>query len=297
MKSSLLIMDGGMGLELLRRDRSGQDSGLWSAQALLDAPELVADVHNDYIAAGARVIITNSYSAIPSYLAKTDLEDRYLELADQAGRIARQVADAAPERVLVAGSIPPLSESYRADLVPADEEAAPIYAALTATLAPYVDVFVCETMSSIREAVNAVSAARSAGGPETPVWVAWTLADEAGQGLRSGESITDAVAALAEYAPDAYLFNCADPDAITAGLEELKGLTDKPIGAYPNGFNIPAGWTLDNEIQAEPRPITPADFVVYAQQWQQQGARIIGGCCSLGPDFISALYKAEQSAA
>ena len=64
--AELTVIDGGMGGEL--QLRSGKTGGLWSAQALVDAPDLVREVHEDYVSAGAEVIITNTYSTIPSYL-------------------------------------------------------------------------------------------------------------------------------------------------------------------------------------------------------------------------------------
>ena len=285
--TDLTIMDGGMGSELLKR--SGQRGGLWSAQALLDAPETVAQVHQDYIDAGARLIITNTYSTVPSYLQKGGWQDRFLELATLAGQIARDVADQGPDHVRVAGSLPPLNESYRFDLVPPAQEAASVYTALAQALMPYVDLFICETMSSVREARNAVAAARRVGGADTPVWVSWTLAEEPGRGLRSGESISQAVAELADYGVEAYLFNCTSADAITAGLAELRTLTTRQIGAYPNLLHIPAGWTLDNEVQAGHYEMTDEEFRAYAVIWREQGAQIIGGCCGIGPQHIRAL--------
>ena len=76
MTEKLMILDGSMGGELARRGY-GKSDGIWSAKALLDAPEMVAEVHRDYVKSGCRVITTNSYSTIPSYLDKGDLEDRY----------------------------------------------------------------------------------------------------------------------------------------------------------------------------------------------------------------------------
>lgn len=288
---SFTILDGGMGGEIQRR--SGQKGGLWSAQALIDAPDMVRDIHAEYIQAGARVIITNSYSTIPSYLAKGGLQDEYPRYASLAGEIAREAAQAASETVWVAGSIPPLSESYRADLVPGTAEAVPVYAKLVEMLTPHVDLFVCETMSSIAEAVNASQAVRQVIGSEKPLWVAWTLAEQPGGGLRSGESIEDAVAALAPYEVDAYLFNCTTPAAISGGLETLRALTDKPIGAYPNRIFIPAGWTLDNEVNSQSSEMSVTEFLEFVQEWRRAGANIVGGCCGIGPEFIEALAEAS----
>lgn len=290
--SDLVILDGGMGVELLRR--ADTRSELWSAQALLDAPEMVAAVHRDYVAAGARIILTNNYSTIPSYLAKTGMAERYLELTQLAGEIARQVAQQSADAVQVAGSLPPLDESYRWDLVPADALAQPIYAELSRVLAPYVDLFICETMSCVREAHNAMTAVRGVVGRDKPVWVSWTLDEVPGRGLRSGESVAEAVAALADLQPDAYLFNCTSPEAISQGLSQLRELTDKPTGAYPNRLHIPEGWTLDNEVTAAYREMQEEEFLEFCREWRALGAKYIGGCCGIGPEFIRALSGAEE---
>lgn len=286
MTKELIILDGGMGHELIRRGST--PGGLWSAKALIDKPESVRAVHKDYIDAGAQVIITNSYSTIPSYLAKENMKSRYIELTKVAAQLAREVADQAKDVVRVAGSVPPLSESYRHDLVPEDAHARPIYQAIVGALSDYVDLYVCETMSSVREAVNAAWSVRKTD-PNKPLWVALTLADEPGGGLRSGETMAEVVTALEPFSVDAYLFNCTDPSAISVALEELAPLTDKPTGAYPNRFHVPAGWTLDNDIKTEPTEMTVEQYLEFVDTWRQSGASIIGGCCGIGPEFIAAL--------
>ena len=286
MSGELTIMDGGMGGELIRR--GFPSGGLWSAKALLEKPEVVRAVHEDYINAGAQVIITNSYSTVPSYLAKENMESRYVEFTGIAARLAREVADAAASDVRVAGCLPPLSESYRPDLVPTDEVARPIYAEIVKALSTDVDLYICETMSSVREAVNAASSARLTD-PDKPLWVALTLADQPGGGLRSGEGMEQVVAGLEPYNIDAFLFNCTDPSAISVALEQLAPLTDRPIGAYPNRFHVPPGWTLDNDIQTEPTEMTIEDYLGFVATWRRSGASIIGGCCGVGPEFIAAL--------
>ena len=292
MTESLTILDGGMGSELAKRGLGASD-GIWSAKALLEVPDLVAEVHRDFIKSGARVIITNSYSTIPSYLEKENMAGRYLELTELAGRIARQVVDESDQQVLVAGSLPPLDVSYRADLVPEDTEAQPIYANLVTALEPHVDLFLCETMSSAREARNAIASARSIIGGDKPVWVSWTLADNGDRGLRSGETVAEAYELVTPFSPDAFLFNCTDPQAITFGLSELLEMTDKPVGAYPNSFHVPEGWTLDNEVSLDRREMSPEEFLRVATKWEAMGALIIGGCCGIGPDHISLLASSH----
>lgn len=276
-----------MGNELLTR-RSDLVSGLWSAQYLIDAPELVKEVHLEYINSGADLIITNTYSTIPSYLSKKNAEDKMPELIRLAGKLAREAVKDSKKKVMVAGSLPPLEESYRPDLVIEAGEAVPIYETLIKELTPYVDIFICETMSSIEEMQHAMQALKNLDN-EKPVWISWSLKEDKKNQLRSGETIEDALNASAEIKPEAYLFNCTDPYAITEGIKELKKLTQKPIGGYPNVFNVPDGWTLDNDVQVSVRDLSIAKFLEFAIEWRKLGATIIGGCCGIGPKFIKAV--------
>ena len=276
-----------MGNELLTR-RTDLVSGLWSAQYLIDAPELVKEVHLEYINSGADLIITNTYSTIPSYLSKKNAEDKMPELIRLAGKLAREAVKDSKKEVRVAGSLPPLEESYRPDLVIEAGEAVPIYETLIKELTPYVDIFICETMSSIEEMQHAMQALKNLDN-EKPVWISWSLKEDKKNQLRSGETIEDALNASAEIEPEAYLFNCTDPYAITEGIKELKKLTQKPIGGYPNVFNVPDGWTLDNEVQVSVRDLSISKFLEFAIEWQNLGATIIGGCCGIGPKFIKAV--------
>lgn len=293
MNHELQILDGSMGAELIRRGITPR-TGLWSARALLDAPEAVVQVHQEYIDAGAQIITTNSYSTIPSYLAKAGMEESYQELTVVAAKLARQAVQARGQQALVAGCLPPLDESYRHDLVPANEPSREIYAELVRVLSAHVDLYLCETMSSAREGANAASAARAVD-PDKPLWVAWTLRETPGTGLRSGESLEQAMAAVQQYQPDAFLFNCTSPSAITAAVETLAELTNKPIGAYPNSYHVPEGWTLDNEKSMGGRDMEEAEFIGYSQEWLAKGASIIGGCCGIGPEHIQAMSRRLKS--
>ena len=276
-----------MGNELLAR-RSDLVSGLWSAQYLIDAPQLVKEIHLEYINAGADLITTNTYSTIPSYLSKKNVENRMPELIGLAGKLAREAADDSEKEIIVAGSLPPLEESYRPDLVIDAEEAIPIYEVLIKELTPFVDIFICETMSSIKEMQHVMEALNNLDNKK-PVWISWTLKEDKKNRLRSGESIEEAFNASATVKPEAYLFNCTDPYAISEGIKVLKQLTQKPIGGYPNVFNVPDGWTLDNDIQVSVRDLSIEKFLEFTEEWRELGASIIGGCCGIGPRFIKAI--------
>jgi S-methylmethionine-dependent homocysteine/selenocysteine methylase len=291
---TLTILDGGMGDEIATR-LEGAATGLWSAKALVEAPQLVVDIHREFIEAGARIIITNTYSTTPHYLGKAGLADRYAELTRLGGELARRAAHESGESVRVAGSLPPLSESYRPDLVPPAEEGLPIYRNLVEALHDNVDMYFCETMSTAGEAVTACTQALDYGGGK-PVYVSWTLAETPGAGLRSGESVASAFAALSQMDIAGYLFNCAFPEAIEAALRELRPLTDKPLGCYPNRTShIPGEWTLDNDIVLKNRTdVDEQYFVAMSRRCMDAGATIVGGCCSIGPSYIKALAEATS---
>ena len=294
--ASITVLDGAMGGEIQRRV-PGAGHGLWSATALVKAPELVADLHREYIDAGADVITTNTYSTVPSYLGKGGMADRFEEFTALAARLARKAASQADRLIRVAGALPPLDESYRSDLVPAFDEAAPIYQRMVRAMADNVDLFLCETMSSAREARCAAEQALGHGGGR-PVYVSWTLAEEPGTGLRSGETVREAFAALDGLDVAAFLFNCTHPEAIEVGLQELKALTDKPLGCYPNRLNrVPEGWTLDNERVVGVRDDLPVELYVESiQRSIGHGATIVGGCCGIGPNYIRAMSESVRSA-
>ena len=291
---TITVLDGGMGDEISAR-LEGAATGLWSAKALIDNPELVVDLHKEFIEAGARIIITNTYSTIPHYLDKAGMADRYIELTRLGGKLACRAAEESGEDVQIAGSLPPLSESYRPDLVPPVDEALPVYRNLVEALDDYVDLYICETMSTAEEAVTASTQALKYGGGK-PVYVSWTLEETPGSGLRSGETVKTAFDALAHLDIAGFMFNCAFPEAIEAALLELRPLTDKPLGCYPNRTDrVLSGWTLDNDIALDSRAdIDEQYFVALAQRCIDAGATIVGGCCAIGPAYIKALADSLQ---
>jgi S-methylmethionine-dependent homocysteine/selenocysteine methylase len=211
------------------------------------------------------------------------------DLIRKAGALAREVADANNQEILVAGSLPPLDESYRPDLVPNEDDSIPIYVELIDELNSFVDIFLCETVSSIAETSNVLKALKNKAKQDKKIWLSWTLLEDKSGRLRSKETIEDAFHLAESFNPDAYLFNCTDPIAITEGIKKLSKLTNKPIGCFPNIFGVPFDWTLDNNVQVEPRNLSIKQFIEYKNLWEDLGASIIGGCCGLGPDYIKAI--------
>lgn len=290
-----VLLDGGMGQELIHRGVP-ETSPLWSAQALLDSPALVLDVHRDYVAAGADVLITNTYGTNGNRLREYGLGERVAELNQLAGSLARQAADEVARPILVAGSLPPLNGSYQPENILPFEEMRALYVEMAGYLIGHVDALVAETMSSAEEARAAAEAMTEvAADTGKGVWIAWTLRDDDSARLRSGESIVEAIRHLDGLPVEALLFNCSAPEALTAAMPALAGVperADRPFGGYANGFiEIPADWSFTDGVQhlGARQDLDPPAYLHHTQHWFEAGARLLGGCCEVGPQHIAAL--------
>lgn len=284
----LILLDGGMGQELINRKASGQGM-LWSAKALFDFPETVVAVHEDYIRAGADVITTNSYACIRNKFEPEGLADHLGEMNRLSAELAQRARDNCGKAVLIAGSMGPQNGSYRPDLVGTYAETLALYEEQAEFLAPHIDFFICETMSCLLEACAAVTAAKATG---RPVWLSWTIADTGVAQLRSGESIREAWEDIADSGVGAVLLNCSPPEAISKVLPKLVSICDVPVGAYANAFTpIPDKWDFhgDESIPPSRLDVTPQAYAEHAAKWVAAGARIVGGCCEVGPAHISGL--------
>lgn len=292
----ITLLDGGMGRELNRMGAPFAQPE-WSALALLEGPDFVRQAHAAFIAAGAEVITTNSYAVVPFHIGADRFAARGQELADLAGRLARQAATESGKKVLVAGSLPPLFGSYRPDLFNA-AEAQGLLKPLVAGLKPHVDVWLAETQSALEEAREVGKALK---GDARPLWLSFTLHDEhpdpANPRLRSGETVVEAAKLAHELGAATLLFNCSQPEvmgnAIDVARAELKRLgADIKVGCYANAFppqseDAEANGTL-SDIRAD---LDPKGYLAFAQDWQKRGADIIGGCCGIGPEHIAALKE------
>lgn len=295
--AEVTVLDGGMGQELARRGVPSP-AGLWSAAALDTHPEEVMAAHRDFLRAGADVITTNTYATTRWRLADHGLAEQAAQLTRRGAELAAAARDDQAPDARVAGSLPPLTPTYRADLVPELQVLLDAYHEHAAVLAPVVDLILAETLTTVREAVAAVRVARDL---DRPVWLSWTVDDDDGTRLRDGTPLADAVAAVraADATPDAWLLNCSTPAAVTAGSQAVRGAVaaDERSGVYPNGFApIPRGWTVPTDGIPPSEEVTPERLAAAAGEWLGGGATIIGGCCETGPAHIAGLRDVVDGA-
>ncbi len=285
----IVLTDGGMGQELIRR--SGKEpTPMWSARVLLDEPDLVRELHADFIRAGAMTITVNTYSATPERLERDGQSDWFVPLQQRGCELAIAAREACGiDGVRIAGCLPPILASYRPDVAPDYGTCLSLYRQVVEQQAAHVDFFLCETLASVKEIKAAATAAKESG---KEVWVGMTVRDDGSAVLRGGETLAEAHAALDLIGVEARLLNCSKPEAINASWQVFangKG----PLGAYANGFtaidNLKPGGTVKS-ISAR-HDLGPDQYARFALQWAEQGAAIVGGCCEVGPEHISSLRR------
>ncbi|MDC0601400.1 homocysteine S-methyltransferase family protein [Aliiglaciecola sp.] len=287
--TTITLLDGGMGQELLRRS-TRKITELWSADIMLNEPELVSELHHDFIRSGSRVITLNTYTATPERLKREGVYEHINGLHQSAMDAAiSAINQSQRDDVKIAGCLPPLVASYRPEVSLSFEQSLASYRQLVDLQAPASDLFMCETMASINEAKAACTAGLESG---LPTWVALTVSDTKPGYLRSGERLSTAVNEIESLGADAILLNCSQPEAITASWLGLKN-TKKPIGAYANGFvSIAAlhpGGTVE-ELEAR-QDLNPQEYAGHALNWVENGATIVGGCCEISPAHIKVLHQ------
>jgi len=286
----VFLLDGGMGQELRRR-WTGPIDALWSARILAERPEFVEAAHRDFAAAGARVLTVSSYAVTPERLAAHQLADRFESLQHEAVQRARRARG--DRDIAIAGCVPPLVASYRPDLAPAEGDAEASYRRIVSAQTSGVDLFLCETLSSVSEARAAVAAAVASG---RPTWAAFTVADEPvpkTPTLRSGEPLEDGIAVALDLGSQAVLLNCSRPEAIDPAIATLASRVEV-FGAYANGFTSVAGLHAAGTVDALERRVDldPDAYAAAVLSWVEAGASAVGGCCEVGPAHIAAIREA-----
>jgi S-methylmethionine-dependent homocysteine/selenocysteine methylase len=305
-----LVLDGAMGTELQCR---GVDAGLplWSARGLITHPETILQIHREYVDAGADILTADTFRTTPRTFRKAGFSESPLDagslgrashpakvtgggwpagqlppdqsdsLTTLAVALARKAADEAAGRtVLVAGSIAPLEDCYRPDLVPSDAELHEEHAVQATRLATAgVDFILLETMGVIREAVIALAAARETG---NEVVVSFICKEDGI--LFGGERLTDAVRAVAGLKPTLLSLNCIPVNHVDAAIGALKAAWSGPWAIYAN-----AGRPEDLDSGVITTAVSPGEYAAHAKRWLEAGARVVGGCCGTTPEHIASV--------
>jgi homocysteine S-methyltransferase len=282
-----VVLDGGLATLLEAR---GHDlsSDLWSARLLTDDPEAVVDAHAEFFRAGAQVATTASYQASFGGFAALGLDsDQSADLMRHSVSLARRARDEHRPDGWVAASVGPYGASladgseYRGDYDLDVSGLRDFHARRLEVLAGAgPDVLALETIPCLAE-VEALCAELDGTG-----LTAWLSLTADGDRTRAGEPLLDAWAMAADVAEIVAVgVNCCAPDDVTAAL----GGASSPLVAYPNsgqGWDaVRRTWTGESAFEVD-----------LVGDWLAGGVRLVGGCCRVGPDDITAVANAVSAA-
>ncbi|MGW2930628.1 homocysteine S-methyltransferase [Streptomyces sp. NPDC001156] len=286
-----LVLDGGMSNQL---ESAGHDLSdeLWSARLLAERPEAITAAHLAYFEAGADVAITASYQATFEGFARRGIgREQAAGLLALSVDLAREAADRARAKgagrpLWVAASAGPYGamladgSEYRGRYGRTVAELEAFHRTRLEVLAAAgPDVLALETVPDTDEAEALLRAVRGLG---VPAWLSYTVS---GDRTRAGQPLQEAFA-LAADADEviAVGVNCCAPGDVDAAVETAALVTGKPVVVYPN-----SGETWDAQARAWDGRTTFAATRVTG--WRDAGARLIGGCCRVGPQEIASITE------
>ncbi len=290
------ILDGGMGQELLSRGLDPQGT-LWSARALLEQKyhSLIQDIHEDFIKAGSEVIVTNTFTTRKGRLKENNLEDKFTNLNELAGKIAQKVKKKFPN-ILIAGGLPPQNITYSEDNR-SEKEILEDFKDQAKILNPYIDFFYFDVLSSVKEVYIAAKSIKEF---NKPFLIGAHVSE--GTTLPSGERLSDIIKKIECENLLGLILACVSPENFKKNINEIRSI------GYPFGFKINAfektkisgGYTINykksitgnpNEFLGKRKDLTPEVLHDLAKNFIDQGATIIGGCCETNPSHIKAFSK------
>ena len=292
----LVVIDGGTGTEIQRRG-GAMDDATWCAEANLQRPDLVREVHRAYLDAGAEVIIANTFATSPLLFATIGRDEDVATIDRAAVRLAREAVEAAGGTAAVAGSVstmqPVLAGDDRTDpsRTWTEAEVRERYRRKAGTLAEAgVDLLVMEMMRDAGASVWATEAAMETG---LPVWVGLSFEPGPDGGLvgwgRPECPMDDVVAALVATGPDLVAVMHTSVDDTGPALAAVRSHYSGPFGAYPESgrFAMP-DWVFVDVLGVD-------ELVEIARSWVAQGVTVVGGCCGISPEHIAGLASALRS--
>jgi methionine synthase / methylenetetrahydrofolate reductase(NADPH) len=283
LQSKIVITDGAMGTMLYGK---GVFINRCFDELNLSSPQLVKDVHQEYVRAGAEVIESNTFGANRIRLGAFGFAERLSAIVQAGVRLARE---AAGEKAFVAGAIGPLGAQIEPLGALSFLQAREAFKEQAdALVAAGVDLLLLETFYDLNELREAIFAAREAAGPDMVIVAQVTVNDDGS--LRDGTSTETFTRHLQEWPVDVVGVNCsAGPKVALDTIEKMARYTTKPLSAMPNA-GLPA--------TVEGRNIylcSPEYMAQYSRRFVQAGVRLMGGCCGTTPEHIKQISSEIRS--
>ncbi|MFV0431129.1 MAG: methionine synthase [Alphaproteobacteria bacterium] len=293
LKEKILIADGGMGALVQDLDLNIDDD-FWGKENCTDVlclsrPDLIQDIHRQYLEAGADLITTNSFGGSSITLQEFDLQDQCFELNKKAAEIARKAIEeyGSDEPKFVMGDIGPGTKLPSLGHIDYDSLEQGMIAQCEGLLAGGVDLFLIETCQDplqIKAAINAARAAMKKYNKNLPIWVQVSV--ETNGALLAGSDIAAATTILEAMDVDLIGLNCATgPREMAEHLDYISEYWQGFISVQPNA-GLPE--LVDGRTHY---PLSPDELAVWQKNFvQKQGVNVVGGCCGTTPAHIKAIY-------
>ena len=278
----ILVVDGAMGTMLYAK---GVYINRCYDELNLSAPDLVREIHTEYIRAGADIIETNTFGATAPKLQQYGLEANLHEINAIAAKVARE---AAGDRAYVAGAIGPLGLRIEPYGPTSFDEARELFKAQAVALAEGgVDLFCLETFSDVSEIRQAIAAVREV--CDLPIITQMTIMTDGN--TMFGTTPEHFTERLDEWGADVIGLNCGvGPAIILTALEKMREVTKKKLSAQPN-----AG--LPRDVQGRQFYMCSPEYMSkFAKRFIQSGAKFIGGCCGTTPAHIKLISDSVRAA-
>jgi homocysteine S-methyltransferase len=281
-RDGISVFDGAMGTMLYAKgvyiNRSYDELNLTN-------PDLVREVHSEYVRAGADIIETNTYGAAAPKLQQYGLEGSLRLINIAAARLARE---AACERCHVAGAVGPLGLRIEPYGPTSFDEAKDLFKEqVAALLEGGVDLFVLETFSDISEMRQAIRAVREL--CDLPIIAQMTIMTDGNTSFGTTPELF--TRRLDEWGADVIGLNCGvGPALVLSALEKMRGVTEKKLSAQPN-----AG--LPRDVQGRQFYMCSPEYMAkFSKRMIQAGVKFIGGCCGTTPEHIKLISDAVRAA-
>ena len=284
-----IILDGGVSTELQRMGVP-MSADTWSGLAAISHPDVLRELHVRYLKAGAEVITANTYAAAPQHVAAAGFGDRAREINMRSAEIALEARDKAAEGpAWVAGSLSLMAPGFRSANRQAPAEHADGLRRQAEWLAEAgVDFLVLEMLRDIEWSTAAVDAALSVG---VPIWSGFSCAvNDSGTLMTQGRvgdpvPFEDALRAVTGRGEALVAVMHSEIADTTPGLQCAARVCEAPLGAWPNSGTIEPPHQRFDDV------VTPEAFATLAARWVEDGVRVIGGCCGLGPEHVRAAAR------
>ena len=284
----VIILDGGTGSEIERLGVEMNDLA-WCGIAHVDYPDVVRQVHESYIHAGAEVIIANTFGTAPHVLMRLGLEDQIAQVNQSAVAAALAARDNCGREVCVAASMSSMPAFDTFSVPKTDEVRQGFVRQAELLVEAGAELIIAEMMRDVDISDMVIPAARGTG---IPVWTGFSASmNDAGTLINYESPVRDdetmpfrrlAEEVLAMGCDAAGVMHSSVNDTGPA-LAELGELWNGPMFAYAeSGHFVPPSWKFEDII-------SPLDYLGYVKQWVEQGVQVVGGCCGMGPEHIRVL--------